>query len=255
MSGCIGEVVQRKPNGGKDVTTISRSAIGPLSLLILLLVVTASFYRDYGSTDHYPLILNPKFKYFTKDALTGQQRPFLWETTYTTGPNDMAFIRRDLVDGKECLGLHIYQDGANDTYTWATIHVKQAIRGEAASRLLKSRIDMLVYPTFNFVQDPFSEEPWNVFGLEINDGKHMIWFIFSEGKSGVYQLRNHRIVLITTPLNQWSHVQIDVGDQYLQAGWEKPSDLSLILICGATKMTPGQYAGFYKELGVVQISD
>jgi len=227
-----------------------RSALALLSLLIVSAMVGVSFYQSYGKSNDYPLILNPKFKYFTRDPMTGGYRPFLWEVTYTEGPNDMTFIRHDVVEGEECLGLHVYQDGANDTYSWATIHVKQTFRGEAVSRLFRSRIGMRVYPTFSFVQDPVSKEPRNVFGLEINDGTHLIWFIFADSPEEVYQLRNHRIVIVPAPLNQWSNIEIDVAHQYLEAGWEKPNDLSLILISGATKVTYGNYAGYYKELHV-----
>lgn len=227
-----------------------RPILGLVFLIVLASIAAASFYQSYGKTNDYPIILNPKFKYFTKDPITGDQKPFLWEVTYTIGPNDSAFIRHDVIEGKECLGLHVYQDGANDTYSWANIHVKQALRGQTASRFFSSKIGLWVYPTFSYAQDPNSKEPGNVFGIEINDGKHLLWFIFSDSPSGFYQLRNHRIVLVNAALNQWTHVQIDVLSHYKQAGWEEPSDLSFILISGATKATPGNYAGYYSELNI-----
>ncbi len=51
-------------------------------------------------------------------------------------------------------------------------------------------------------------------------------------------------------LNRWSEIRIDVSKQYMEAGWKEPSDLSFILICGATKMVPGNFAGFYQEMRV-----
>ncbi len=232
------------------MNSMQRRSLGVLLLLVLSSIVAAKFQQDYGSADDYPLILNPKFKYFTRDPMTGEYKPFLWEAAYTKGPNDLTFLRHDLVGGRECLGLHVYQDGANDSYSWATIHVKQTLRGEAVSRLFGSWIGIWAYPTFRFAQDPISKEPWNVFGLEINDGKHLIWFVFSDHASGVYNLRNHRIVLVDAPLNQWSYIKMDVASHYSEAGWESPDDLSLILITGATKMDPGNRAGFYGEIQV-----
>ena len=226
----------------------SRRVLGLLSLVILAGLVVISFYQNYGKADDYPLILNPKFKYFTSDPETGGTKPFLWEVTYTTGPNDIAYISHDTVEGQQCLGLHVYQDGDNDSYTWANVHVKQTLKGDAVSKLFRYRTEMWIYPTFSFVQDPVSKEPWNVFGLEINDGKHLMWFVFSDGPGGAYQLRNHRIVLVHAPLNRWSKIQIDISRQYAEVGWEEPSDLSFILIAGATKMMPGNYAGFYQEI-------
>ena len=225
-----------------------RKVFGVLSLVVLALVVGAKFHQDYGKADDYPLILNPKFKYFTRDPMTGDYKPFLWEAAYTGGPKDLTFLRHDTVEGRECLGLHVYQDGANDSYSWATIHVKQTLRGEAVTRLFSSRIGVSIYPTFRFAQDPVSREPWNVFGLEINDGKHLMWFVFSDQAGSVYSLRNHRIVLVSARLNQWSYTRIDIAGHYSEAGWEKPDDLSLILIAGATKMDSGNRAGYYGEI-------
>jgi hypothetical protein len=232
------------------MNTVKRRRITSITFILFLLIMGISFFQNYGKAQDFPLILNPKFKYFTKDPQTEMQKPFLWEATYTLGPNDSGFLRRDIVSDNECLGLHLYQDGNNDTYAWAAIHVKQAIRGQDVSRLFKSDIALWIYPTFSFVQDKNSKEPWNVFGLEVNDGRHIIWFIFSDAAAQTYQLRNHRIVHANTPLNQWSYVKLDIAEEYSRAGWEEPSDLSFILICGATKMTPGNYAGYFREINV-----
>lgn len=227
-----------------------RPILGITYLIVLGTIVGASFHQNYGKANDYPIVLNSKFKYFTRDSTTGDQKPFLWEVTYTKGPDDSAFVRHDVVEGKECLGLHVYQDGANDTYDWANVHVKQALRGQAATRFISSKIGLWVYPTFSFVQDPNSKEPRNVFGIEVNDGNHLIWYIFSDSPNGSYRLRNHMIVMVNAPLNAWTHVQIDVLSHYRQAGWEEPSDLSFILITGATKITPGNYASYYRDLNI-----
>lgn len=227
-----------------------RRRLAYVTFILFVIIIGISFFQNFGKAQDFPIILNPKFKYFTKDPQTEMQRPFLWEATYTLGPSDSAFLRRDIVADNECLGLHLYQDGANDTYAWATIHVKQAIRGPDVSRLLKSDVSFWIYPTFSFVYDINSKEPWNVFGIEVNDGTHMIWFIFSDSAEQKYQLRNHRIVHTKLPLNQWSYVELDIAKEYAEAGWEEPSDLSFILICGATKITPGNYVGYIREINV-----
>jgi len=232
------------------MNTVNRRRLTYITLILFILIIGISFFQNFGKSQDFPLILNPKFKYFTKDPQTGMQKPFLWEATYTLGPNDSGFLRRDIVADNECLGLHLYQDGANDTYAWANIHVKQAIRGSDVSRLLRSDVSFWIYPTFSFVHDINSKEPWNVFGLEVNDGAHIIWFIFSDSAEQTYQLRNHRIVHTNLPLNQWSHVELDIAEEYTKAGWEEPSDLSFILICGATKTIPGNYVGYFREINV-----
>jgi len=55
---------------------------------------------------------------------------------------------------------------------------------------------------------------------------------------------------VSTPLKYWSKRQIDLDRIYSDAGWERPEDLSLILICGATKMVSGKYSGYIKEIHI-----
>jgi hypothetical protein len=144
--------------------------------------------------------------------------------------------------------MHIYQDGANDTYDWATIHIKQPIRGNALERMLEKKVGVWVYPTFPYIYDEIEKDPRNVFGIEINDGEHIIWFVFSNHPDQTYTLRNHRIVIIDTPLNEWSYREINIAEQYIEAGWELPEDISFIFITGATKVLEGNFSGYVKEI-------
>jgi hypothetical protein len=239
--------------------TVARRLTAPLSILTVILISTVAYQAYYGMGERPPILLNTKFKLFTKDPYTDGLKPYLWDVVYYKGPNDTAFTRPDVVGDVACLGLHVYQDGVNDTYDWATIHVKQELRGSAVERMLQGKLHVWVYPTFSYKYYEETGDPRNVFGLEINDGRHILWYVFSDVNQGVYQVKNHRIVVVETPLNQWSHKEIDVGAEYREAGWEPPKDLSLILILGATKHDPGWRAGYFKEISVtegeVQVSE
>lgn len=225
-----------------------RRFAAPASIALCAILLLASYHFYYGQAYKPPILLNTKFKLFTLDPETNSSRPLLWIVVYNKGPGDLAFIREDVVGGEKCLGLHVYQDGANDTYDWVSVHVKQKLVGKSVERLFKARIGLWVYPTFSYVYYGETGDPRNAFGVEINDGTHLLWFIFSDKNAGVYQLRNHRIVVIEAPLNQWSYVEIDVGEEYRKAGWEVPRDAFFILLVGATKHDPGWRAGFFKEI-------
>ena len=225
-----------------------RKLTAPISIILCVIIITISFFQLYGEEYQEPVVFNSKFKYFTKDPITNGSKPLLWETSYFKGPNDSVLIREDIVEGHKCLGLHVYQDGANDTYDWTTLHVKQRIRGNAMNQILNKKIGVWTYPTFTYRYNEISKEPENVFGIEINDGSKIFWFVFSNSEHKIFNLRNHRIVVISTPLNEWSYVEIDLAQHYKEAGWKLPDDVSLILICGATKIWPGIYSGFFREI-------
>ena len=228
--------------------TLIRKLTAPVSVLVALLILALAFQTYYGVGEQPPVLMNTQFKIFTQDPYTNASKPYLWNTVYYKGPNDTAFIRSDVVEEEPCLGMHVHQDGINDTYDWVTIHVKQDLKGHSLRRAFQNEIHLWVYPTFSYKNYEETGDPRNVFGLEINDGNHIVWFVFSDKNQGVYQIKNHRIVVIETPLNQWSLRKIDVGQEYEKAGWTMPEDASFILILGATKHDPGWRAGYIKEI-------
>jgi len=95
-----------------------------------------------------------------------------------------------------------------------------------------------------------SGHPKNVFGIEINDGTNLLWIIFSEQPDEIYQIKGHLIVIINTPMNTWSHREVQVRNYYTYAGWKPPTEVALILLVGATRDMPGEYAGFFEEIKV-----
>ena len=76
----------------------------------------------------------------------------------------------------------------------------------------------------------------------------MIWFVFSDIENQTYKLRNHKIVVISTPLNKWSYRELDIAQQYKEEGWELPRDFSFILIIGDTRLHSGNYSGYFREI-------
>jgi len=228
-----------------------RRFFAPASILICVCTISILFVRLYGVIPETPAVANPRFKYWTRDPIWNFTKPLMWEVSLLLGPEDRGFIRRDIINDKTCLGMHVYQDGANDTYPWATVHVRQNLRGRATKQLFEGTLEMWVYPTFVHQRYQDSGHPKNVFGIEINDGTNLLWIIFSEQPDGVYQIKRHLIVIINTPLNTWSHREVQVRNYYTHAGWKLPVEVALILLVGATRDAPGECAGFFEEIKVV----
>jgi len=229
---------------------IVRIFFAPVSVLICISMIAILFTRLYGVAPESPAIANPRFKYWTIDPVTRLMKPLMWEVSLLMGPNDRGFLQRDIVGGQAGMGLHVYQDGMSDAFAWATIHVRQNLRGRATKQLLEGVLETWVYPTFAHGRYSDSGHPKNVFGVEINDGNNMLWIVFSHQPDEVYQIGRHRIVIVSTPLNQWSHRELRIGKYYSEAGWPFPSDVALILLVGATRGFPGQCAGFFREIFV-----
>ena len=229
-----------------------RKIFAPASMLSCLFLVLFFFTQMYGSTSDPPAIINPRFKYWTTDQVWKFKKPYRWEVSPLIGPRDDAFIRLDEVSGKTCLGMYISQDGEIDQYLWATIHVRQNLGGRATKQLYDGTLGVWVYPTFLHERYPESGHPKNVFGIEINDGTNIMWFVFSQQPNVTYSLRRHQVVVISTPLNAWSYREIQIERYYTEAGWKRPSEVALILLVGATRDAGGQYTGFVQSLAVTQ---
>ncbi|MEM2122386.1 MAG: hypothetical protein QXE79_01990 [Candidatus Bathyarchaeia archaeon] len=232
--------------------SIAKLYTAPLSISLTIIVLVAAFHYYSGASYEPPIIFNPKFKYFTFDVETNGSKPYLWEVAVTKGPGDLAYIGEETVDGRRCLGLHVYQDGLNDSYNWVTIHVKQEVAGPQWGRLYTARIGLWLYANFSYKYFEETNDPRNAFGLEVNDGTHILWIIFSDKNEGVYELKNHRIVVVKTPLKEWIYREINISREYEAAGWDKPKYASFILILGSTKLAPGYYSGYFGEISILE---
>ena len=213
------------------------------------IVMAWAFGEHYGQTYEPAALRNPKFKYWVSDSLVTEYKPLYWDISASKGPGDEVSVFADVMGGERCVALRVYQDGANDRYDWATVHLGQTVTGEALKVLLYGKIGIWICPTFSYVYDQRNNNPKNIFGVEVNDGRNILWYVFSDINEGIYPLRsNHRIIVLRTPLYVWSHREILIQEQYKQAGWALPELMSFTLIIGAAKVVPGTYYGYIRML-------
>lgn len=203
----------------------------------------------YGQVFEPSPILNTNMKYWTIDPTKNITKPYLWEVDVIKDATDNVSIYQVNYDSRLSLGMKIDRQ-PNSSTVWATVHVRQDLRGTGLGAIFRSKISLWVYPTFAYLYNQESKNPESVFGVEINDGTNLLWYVFADEPSQVFQLPHHRIILTQTPLNTWSQREIDIANQYKQAGWEIPQSLSFILILGITSPHPGNYLGYMSGLTV-----
>lgn len=194
--------------------------------------------------------MNTNMKFWTIDPTNNITRPYLWEVDIIKGPHDNVSIYQTVISNRQALALNLSRSNDNNTEIWTTLHVRQDVHGQALDAIFRSQISLWVYPTLLYKYDPNLYNPENTFGVEINDGTNLLWYVFSDGPSRVFQLPHHRIVLAQTPLNTWSLMELDIGKQFQAAGWKEPESISFILILGTTWLHPGTFWGYFSGLTV-----
>lgn len=227
-----------------------RPAVVVVALSVCILVISLSFISYYGQVDQPSPLLNTNMKFWTLDSASNTTKPYLWQVDIIKGPLDNVSTYQFDVQGRSAIALRVERSNQNNTSVWTTLHVRQDLNGQGLDALFRSRISLSVFPTFPYLYDNSSHNPENAFGVEMNDGTNLVWFIFADEPSQVFQLPHHRIVLTQTPLNTWSLREIDVARQYEEAGWSKPQSLSFILLLGTTRVHPGNWVGYVSGLTV-----
>jgi hypothetical protein len=189
-----------------------------------------------------PPILNGGLEYWYTDPSDLKRKPFEWDVVKIMGPEDTFSASQVTLGGKNAIEVSAVQDGAKDQYFWAVGQVRQYIV------LPSTPVGLWVYPTFTYKD---AANPQNVFGVEINDGVHVFWFIFSDSGEGIYDLQNHRIIVTKAPLNKWSYHQINILEAYQQLGYPLPTNLMFTLIVGGGQNSPGTYTGYFSSVSLV----
>jgi hypothetical protein len=189
-----------------------------------------------------PPILNGGLKYWITDPSDKRQKPYMWQLVAIFGDGDSFSVSQETVGGRNALEAYVTQNGAKDKDFWAVGQVRQFIG------LPTSSIGLWVYPTFTYKD---GASPQNVFGVEINDGTHVIWFIFSDRGEGIYDLPNRRIIVAKAPLNEWSYHKINISEEYLKLGYQLPGNVMFSLIMGAGQNSPGTYTGYFSDIAPV----
>jgi hypothetical protein len=227
-----------------------RATIALAVLALGILATSTAFIFLYGQVFQPPPLLNANMQFWTVDPTKNITTPYLWTIDLIQGPTDNVSAYQAVVSGRSGLALRVIRTNPNDSQIWTTIHVRQDLRGQALDLVFHSKISLDVFPTFEYLYNPNTKNPENTFGVEINDGTNLLWYVFADEPSQVVQLPHHRIILTQTPLNIWSTREIDIAPEYAAAGWDKPVSLSFTFILGTTWLHLGNWVGYFSNLSV-----
>jgi hypothetical protein len=227
-----------------------RLVVGVAAVAFCILAISSAFIVFYGQVFQPPPLLNTNMKFWTVDPTKNILTPYLWTIDLIQGSTDNVTVYQTQIADRSAIALRVIRNNPNNSEVWTTVHVRQDLRGQALEEIFNSKIMLDVYPTFPYWYNPTSNNPENVYGVEINDGTNLLWYVFADQPSEVFQLPHHRIVLTQTPLNTWSTREIDIASQFEAAGWKMPQSISFTLILGSTWLHPGDWVGYFTGLTV-----
>jgi hypothetical protein len=224
--------------------------IALITFAIGLLAVSVAFMSYYGQIYQPSPLLNTNLKFWTLDPNQNTTRPYLWQVDIIKGPFDNVTLSRVNFYDHAAVELNIDRNNQNNSNVWTTLHIRQDLRGQALDVIFRSTISLWVYPTFHYWYNLDNKNPENTFGIEINDGENLLWYVFSDNPSEAFQLPHHRIVVMQTPLNTWSFRQVNIAEEWQAAGYPTPQSISFILILGTTWVHPGSWVGYFSDMSV-----
>jgi len=227
-----------------------RLVVGVVAIVFCILAVSSAFIVFYGQVFQPPPLLNTNMKFWTVDPTKNILTPYLWTIDLIQGPTDNVSVYQTQIADRPATALRVLRTNTNNSQVWTTVHVRQDLRGQALAEVFRSNVTIGVFPTFPYWYNNASNNPETAFGVEINDGTNLVWYIFADQPTQVFQLPHHRIILTQTPLNTWSTREIDIASQFAAAGWAMPQTISFTLILGTTWLHPGDWVGYFTGLTV-----
>ena len=195
-----------------------RLVVGVVAIAFCILAISSAFIVFYGQVFQPPPLLNTNMKFWTVDPTKNILTPYLWTIDLIQGSTDNVTVYQTQVADRLAIALRVIRNDPNNSQVWTTVHVRQDLRGQALEEIFNSKIMLDVYPTFPYWYNPTSNNPENTYGVEINDGTNLLWYVFADQPNQVFQLPHHRIVLTQTPLNTWSTREIDIASQFEACG-------------------------------------
>lgn len=218
----------------------ARRYVAPISIALLIIVAGATFATLRTNTTNPPPILDPNFSLWVQNS--GQSRPLIWRFQNVTSPNDLVMLNQTTINGKNATQLQILK--SNHT-GWTYAYLSQSIDGPRLTALFT--IDVAIW-VMKDTQVPQAA----LFGVEVNDGVHVLTFIFSDQAAEPQQFLAHRTVFIQTPGNTWVNQPLDFAGQYKAAKWERPDYLTLSVVFGVGPSALGPQSVYIHGFSVSQ---
>ena len=161
---------------------------------------------------------------------SGRRQLVVWHADYTIAPDDSIELNQTRLGQMSALGLNLHKKNANgSTY----LLLSQSVDGPRVGALFSLNVSAWVFRKSCECNATSLIENGEVFGIEINDGTHVLTFAFSGSTSQTQVLWGQRLVFLKTPANQWVNVPLDIAREYHFAQWNRPAQVTFGVIFGA----------------------
>lgn len=198
-----------------------RRYTAPVSVVLLIIVAGIAFATLRTGTANPDPILDPNFALWVENG--GQSRPMIWQFESVKTQNDLVWLNKTEAGGVSETTLHIFR---NDRTGWSYAYLSQSIDGQRLTALFTMDVSISVMKSTLVPQVA-------LFGVEVNDGLHVLTFIFSDQPAEPQQSLGHRTVFLQTQPNSWVNEPLDFAGQYAKAEWPKPDKVTLSIVFGA----------------------
>ena len=174
-----------------------------------------------------------------------KELPLGWSPVLVTGMGDQAIIENTDVNGVKCLGLSIYEDGAQEGSRDATYAGVFQV-----APFPESKLKVQVFPTVNTGTTGRVVLGSGIHFVDSNG--HALIIGFSDEVDGEKVLQygddDRYLVVRNAPLNQWSEHTIDLSAYWAETGWWQPEEVSVYLVVSTYYTEPGYYAFYVAEI-------
>jgi hypothetical protein len=205
-----------------------RRATAPISIgLLIILAVIAPFTVLRSNPAISPPVLDPNFELWTGSP--GERHLVVWRSEYVAATGDSISLLQTTFDHMKALEFDLFKENkSGSTYAF----VSQVIDGPRLTALFTLNISAWVMKEACACNtSPTTGD--EVFGVELNDGTHVLSYVFSGQRAETQRLWDKRVVFLETPTNQWAKIPLDVARQFYSAQWKKPERLTLGVVFGA----------------------
>jgi len=205
-----------------------RRAITPISIgLLIIVAAVAPFTILRSSPVIAPPILDPNFELWVGNA--SERHLVVWHSEYVTAIGDSISLTQTTVNHAKALEFDLFKENeSGSTY----VFVSQDIDGPGLASLFNLNISIWVLRE-SCLCNSSSTLGNEVFGVELNDGTHVLTYIFSTLPTRPQLLWDRRIIFFATPSGQWVKVPLNFAREYYSAQWSRPARVTLGIIFGA----------------------
>jgi hypothetical protein len=225
-----------------------KKLVAPISVALLLIIAGLAFLDLQPNFVGPPPILDPNFQLWVGEV--GARRLMVWDMEYVKGPSDSVSLSEAVVGGKSAAQLLVRQSSIDGAPVY--VYLKQSIDGARLTELFESDIGLWVLAEACRCNSTSTARSI-IFGVELNDGVHVLTFIFSDQTIEARTILAHRFVYLTTQSGAWTYQHIDLSEQYAMAHWGLPDRVSFSLVFEAGELATGQHSAYVNSIHVAKV--